>query len=161
MKPFYQRYLDQVAGQEIENALVKGREDLLDFFSRLPPEKISYRYQPEKWSIKEMLGHMIDAERVFAYRAMRFARGDAQALAGFDQDAYISEMNMESRQLETMLVEYQLVREGSIVLFSGFNEEMLQRQGVASGVTFSVQQLGLLISGHERHHMQVLEERYL
>ena len=160
MNPFFQRYLDQVEGQEIENALVKGREDILDFFSRLAPEKISYRYQPEKWSIKEMLGHLIDSERIFAYRALRFARGDGQALSGFDQDDYISEMNMDNRPLESMLVEYQLVREGNIVMFRGFTEDMLARSGTASGESFTVKQMGLLISGHERHHLQVLEERY-
>ena len=104
---------------------------------------------------------MIDAERVFAYRALRFARGDEQALPGFEQDDWIQGMNMESRPLESMLVEYQLVREGSIVLFRGFTEEMLNRTGTASGESFSVQQLGLLISGHERHHLNILEERYM
>lgn len=161
MKPFFQRYLDQVTGSSIEDALLKGREDILDFFSRLPSEKMEYRYEPNKWSIKEVFGHLIDTERIFAYRALRFARGDGQALVGFDQDAYIPHMNLGRRPLENMLVEYQLVREGSIVLFRGFNEEILKSTGIASGETFSVQQLGLLISGHEQHHLKVLEERYV
>ncbi|MEM9723081.1 MAG: DinB family protein [Bacteroidota bacterium] len=161
MNPFYQKYLDQVQNMEIEAALVSGRDALLAFFEVLPPEKINFRYAPGKWTVKEVFGHIIDTERVFAYRALRFARGDKTELPGFDQEAYVPEMNLEHRTLGDMLVEYQMLRESSLYLFRSFSPAIVEKVGTASGTEFTVKQQGLILAGHERHHLQILQERYL
>ena len=161
MNSFYQKYLDQVQDMEIEAALISGRDAMLNFFEELPPEKINFRYEPGKWTVKEVFGHMIDTERVFAYRGLRFARGDKTELPGFDQNTYISEMNLDHRTLGDMLVEYQMLRESSLYLFRSFSPGTLEKTGTASGQVFTVKEQGLILAGHERHHLQILQERYL
>lgn len=127
----------------------------------LPEEKGAYRYAPEKWSIKEVVCHMMDAERIFAYRALRFARNDATPLHGFEENDYAPEANARARTLAQLADEMIRLRATTIDLFASFTPEMLERKGSANGSTISVVNLGYVIAGHETHHRTVLTERYL
>lgn len=145
--------------------LFSGMEDSFQktsaFLRDLPSEKLLFRYQPEKWTIKEMWQHVIDTERVLSYRAMRFSRGDATVLHGFDQNKYAEISRANERNWADILQEYSAVRVSSLMLFRSFNEEMLLRRGMAGRSEASVRALGFLILGHETHHLRVIRERYL
>ena len=117
-------------------------------------------YAPGKWTIKQALGHVIDTERIFAYRALRFARGDQSALAGFEQDGYAANAQVDHRSLDSILDEYAAVRHSSICLYESLNDEELQRHGPASGKEVSVLALGFMTCGHIIHHQDIIEERY-
>ena len=127
----------------------------------IPSEKGDYRYAPGKWSIKELLGHVIDGERIFAYRALRFGRNDQTALNGFEQDDYVAAGAFDKRELSDLIDEFEEVRRATIHLFRGFDETAWTRRGVASENEVSVRALAYIIAGHELHHMGVLRERYL
>lgn len=127
----------------------------------LPEELGEYRYAPEKWSIKELICHMMDAERIFAYRALRFARNDATPLSGFEEADYAPQANAHARTLQQLAEEMTRLRVSTIDLFASFTPEMLQRKGQANNNVISVVNLGYVIAGHETHHRVVLTERYL
>jgi uncharacterized damage-inducible protein DinB len=127
----------------------------------IPESKGEYRYAPGKWSIKELLCHMLDAERVFAYRALRFARNDQTELAGFDEKNYAPNANAHSRTLSQLADEFNRLRLTTIDLFESFTPEMLSRCGKANNNMVSVINLGYIIAGHEVHHRNILIERYL
>jgi len=129
----------------------------------LPEEKLLYRYAPGKWSIKETLVHIVDDERIFAYRALRFARNEKQNLIGFDQDKYVKYSEADSRGLDNIFEEYEAVRRSTIALFSGLPEDSLMRMGHGTG-TFNdatVRALAYHIAGHELHHYNLIREKYL
>ena len=132
----------------------------------LDPEMEKYKslgdqvYAKGKWTLKEILAHLIDSERVFAYRALRFARGDQAHLAGFEQDDYVLESNASNRTVDELYQEFKVVRESSICLFNSLNDKMLQRSGTASDNHVSVVALGFIICGHVIHHQRIIEERY-
>lgn len=127
----------------------------------LSEELGAYRYAPEKWSIKELICHMMDAERIFAYRALRFARNDATPLSGFEETDYAPQANAHARTLQQLAEEMIRLRVSTIDLFSSFTPEMLQRKGRANNNVISVVNLGYVIAGHETHHRVVMTERYL
>ena len=127
----------------------------------IPEELGAYRYAPEKWSIKELICHMMDAERIFAYRALRFARNDATPLSGFEETDYAPQANAHARTLQQLAEEMTRLRVSTIDLFASFTPEMLQRKGQANNNVISVVNLGYVIAGHETHHRVVLTERYL
>lgn len=131
------------------------------FFSEVTEEKLHYRYAEGKWTLKEMLLHIIDTERIMSYRALRFARKDATPLAGFDQDDYVPNSFANERNIKSLLEEYSTVRMASISLFTSFNESALKQIGTSNSNSMSVRALGFIISGHEMHHLQVAKERYL
>src|SRR6185369_8134008 len=140
------------------------QDDLLattDFIRAAPKEKLTYRYADGKWTIKEILGHLIDDERIYAYRALRFARNDQTELAGLEQDAYVIESGANERSLDDLLEEFAVVRRATIALFTSFDDEMLKRCGVASGNVMSVRAIAYHIAGHELRHLNVIRERYL
>ena len=159
---FYANYLAQVSD---EYTLVEELEisvhRLVKFVREIPMDKFDYRYAEGKWTIKDILLHLIDAERVFAYRALRIARNDSTALPGFEEDDYVIFANANQREFESLLQEYKLVREATIALFESFNEEALLRLGMASDCSVSVRAIGYIILGHELHHKNVILERYL
>ena len=129
----------------------------------LPEEKLYFRYAPGKWSIKEILVHIIDDERIFAYRALRFARNEQNNLIGFDQDAYVHYSNADNRDLDNIFEEYEAVRKSTIALFNGLPEESPSRMGHGTG-TFNdatVRALAYHIAGHELHHINLIKEKYL
>lgn len=161
--PYYKSFIEDLAnnGKSIVENLKETSDTLKEVVSNISPDKELYVYEEGKWTIKELLQHIIDCERIFIYRALRFARNDKTELQGFEQDDYNDNVNANGRNLEEMLQEFIIVRQSSIVLFTGFSEEALLRIGKASGSAMSVRALGYLISGHQRHHIQVFQERYL
>jgi hypothetical protein len=135
--------------------------NFVHFVRNIPMDKFDYRYAPGKWTIKDIIQHLIDTERIFAYRALRFSRGDSTPLPGFDETFYGGTARGNERHLTALLNELSLVRHSTIALFKSCNDEELKRTGVASGHTISVRAIGFAIIGHQNHHMKVFEERYL
>ncbi|HLN97398.1 MAG TPA: DinB family protein [Pyrinomonadaceae bacterium] len=131
------------------------------FFRFLPTEKLTYRYAEGKWTVKEILAHVIDDERIYSYRALRFARNDTTELPGFDQDAYAIYSGANERAIEDLLQEFATVRNATVSLFESFDEKALLRKGVASGNIISVRAAAYHIAGHELRHLNVIKERYL
>ncbi len=141
--------------------LQRNAEILANLYRSLPEERLLYRPAAGKWTMKEILNHLIDDERIFANRALRIARGDATELPGFDQDLYTKNSNANARDIETMLDEYADVRRSSIALFASFTDEMLLRPGTADGHSVTVRGLIYHVAGHEQHHLNIIRERYL
>lgn len=158
---YYQTYLEKTNSSELKEGLRNNRDKVLLFFNNIPSEKYEFRYEVGKWTIKEMLLHCIDTERIFAYRALRVARQDQTPLPGFDQDAYAEPSKANNRSFESLLNEYKSVRAATISLFDSFDDDMLLAKGFASNSPISVRALGFIIMGHENHHCDVLKERYL
>jgi len=127
----------------------------------LPEEKLLYRYAPEKWTIKEVLVHIIDDERIYAYRALRFARNDKTELPGFEQDDYTLASGANERSLESIFEEYEAVRLSTIAMFNSFSEEALLRKGIANNNMATVRALAWHIAGHEIHHLNIIKQYYL
>ncbi|WP_400190637.1 DinB family protein [Hymenobacter sp. B81] len=134
---------------------------LHQLLGELSEAQAGFRYAPGKWSIKQVVLHLADAERIFAYRALRFARADAQELPGFDENAYADHSAADERSLVSLLQEYAAVRQATLTLFGSFSAEQLDRPGRANGNPASARALLYLIAGHEAHHLAVLAERYL
>ncbi len=124
-------------------------------------EKLLFRYAPGKWTIKELLVHIVDDERIYAYRAMCFARNEKKALPGFEQDEYAANSAANERSIESILEEYEAVRYSTIALYKGFTEDALLRSGIANDNRVTVRALGYHIAGHELHHMNIIKEKYL
>lgn len=158
---FYEGYISLIEGNEIFAALKDQLIDTQNLLSNIPEERGTYRYAEGKWSIKELIGHVIDTERIMAYRALRFARNDARPIDGFDQDPYIENADFNSCKLSDLAVELKLVRESNILMFKNLSEEAWMRTGIASENPVSVRALAYIIAGHEKHHINILKERYL
>lgn len=161
LPPFYRNYVSFVEQLEMLPALKASAEAAQTLIRKIPEEKGIYRYAEGKWSIKELICHMMDAERIFAYRALRFARNDHTPLAGFEENDYATQANAHARTLEQLAREMQNLRATTIDLFSSFTSEMLQRTGTANNSLVSVVNIGYIIAGHETHHCSVLKQRYL
>jgi hypothetical protein len=159
--PDYQGYVNQVSENEILPVLRSQLDDLDVLLDRVAPEKETYRYAEGKWSIREIVGHLIDGERVFGYRAFCIARGEKQNLPGFDQDDYMLTAPYDQIDLENLLSELRLIRLGNIAMFRTFDEESWSRVGTANGNEITTRALAFIMAGHLRHHMNVLRERYL
>jgi len=160
--PYYQPYIDKAEiSQSFGDALTSNGLLTHDFYKAIPKNKLDYVYEKGKWTIKEILLHLIDAERVFAYRALRISRQDKTELAGFDQDDYVTTGNAVNRSIESLISEYKSVRQSTISLFNSFSDNDLKAIGTASGSIVSVRAIGHIIIGHENHHRQIIEERYL
>lgn len=158
---FYKKYVAHVQDQDVLKALQSSHALLVDLLSSVAEEKGEYRYAEGKWSIKELICHMMDAERIFAYRALRFARNDSTALHGFEENDYAPQANAHGRTMKQLIQEMKSLRVTSIDLFTSFTPEMLQRKGTANKNQLSVINLGYIIAGHETHHRSILTERYL
>jgi uncharacterized damage-inducible protein DinB len=158
--PFYGTYVSRITAANPGEALEKSLDEALLFFQEIPEEKANHRYQPEKWSVKELLQHVIDTERIMAYRALRFARKDATELSGYDEDAYVDALDMQDKKLEEVYEEYVSQRKATISLFRSFTNDALLRQGKANGQPVSVRALAYIIAGHQKHHFQIVKERY-
>ncbi len=157
---FYAGYVSHVPPCDIIAALASQGKISIDVLRGLTEEASTYRYGPDKWSIKQVVGHMIEAERVFVYRALSFSRNESQPLPGYEQDDYVDAANYDDQTWSHLLEEMRAVREATILFFRGLNDEMMERTGMASGVSFSVRALAYIIVGHERHHLRILQERY-
>jgi hypothetical protein len=158
---YYHSYIDKVPEGDVIALLSTELERTLGLLGRVPSERADYRYASDKWSIKEVVGHVIDSERMFAYRSLSFARNDPARLPSFEQDDYVRYSNASRRPLRELAEELESVRKSNVLLFKGFDEEMWTRRGVASDVSFTVRTFPYIIVGHEIHHRRVLEERYL
>ena len=159
--PYYNTYISQVPEGDIIEILGKQLEETVHLLKDISEEKVLYRYAPDKWSVKELIGHVIDAERVFAYRALNIARNDKSELPGMEQDDYVKFARFDDLLLTDLLEEFRHVRQANISLFKSFDEEMQMRKGIASGCEFTVRTFPFIIAGHEKHHQNVLKERYL
>ncbi|MBL0046495.1 MAG: DinB family protein [Bacteroidetes bacterium] len=159
--PYYQRYIDLVKGDNPIKALENQIIAMQAFLSEIPEDKENYRYAEGKWSIKEIIGHLIDTERIFGYRALSFARKEKTPLPGFEENDYVAAANFEKRSFYNLVHEYNLVRESHLALFKSFDEQALSQVGNANGNDMSVRAIIFTIAGHELHHLQVIRERYL
>lgn len=159
---YYAPYVQSVSN---EYTLIEELEisvhRLIKFVQNIPLDKFDYRYADGKWTIKDILQHLIDAERIFAYRALRFSRNDQTQLASFDEDEYVIEANANRRSIQDLLTELAVVRQSTLSLFRSFSQEELLRNGIASNNPMSVRALGFVIIGHQNHHQRIFEERYL
>lgn len=158
---YYQKYIDLVKGDDIFRILVEQNMDSQNVLNSFSESKGNYKYAEGKWTVKEVIGHMMDVERIFAYRALCIARGETNPLPGMDQDMYVSNGSFNKRQLFDLNYEYRLLRESNILLFGGFDKSVLQNKGTASGYEVTVLALMFMTVGHEKHHLNVLMERYI
>jgi uncharacterized damage-inducible protein DinB len=158
---YYDRYIAKVPEGNLISLLREQAVETVTMLQDLSPHQANYAYAPGKWSVKEVVGHITDAERIFAYRALRISRHDQTPLASFDENAYVEHANFGSRSLADLLEEFQLVRASSIHLAKSMDAETLALRGMASGHAVSVRALFYIIAGHERHHAGLLRERYL
>jgi uncharacterized damage-inducible protein DinB len=158
---FYKNYVSHVQDLNMLDALSSSIAKTVGLLQPIDEAMGEYRYAPGKWSVKELLCHIMDAERIFAYRALRFSRNDATPLSGFEENDYAPQANAHSRSLQQLLLEMKNLRTTSIDLFSAMTPEMLQRKGTANNKLISVVNIGYIIAGHETHHRNILTDRYL
>jgi hypothetical protein len=158
---YYQGYIDKVPEGTIVENLKKSIAETKEIVSTVSESKGDYAYAESKWTIKELLCHMIDVERVMSYRALCIARNDTTSFPGFDHDNYVVESNANARTIADLMEEFEAVRMATISQFQHFTDEMLTRIGTASNNPASPRALGYIIAGHEAHHMSILKERYL
>lgn len=159
--PYYQTYVDKTSDENIIEGLKNNLVTMVQFFESIPLDKLNFCYQIGKWTIKDILLHIIDTERIFAYRALRIAREDKTAMAGFNQDDFVFTADASSRTIESLVNEYKTVRKSTISLFDSFGENQLRKSGTASDSMISVRAIGYIITGHENHHKEIIQERYL
>jgi hypothetical protein len=159
--PYYGRYVSLVPEGDILETLTRQLDSTLSLLGGIDEEKAAWRYAADKWSIKELVGHIIDTERIFAYRALRFARNDRTELSGFEQDDYARYAGFDRRSLRDIVQEFEFVRRANLLMLNHLDNEAWQRRGVASGGEVSVRALAFIMAGHEQHHMQILRTRYL
>lgn len=159
---YYARYIDTISNAtDLKTGFEEDKKRVIDFFSSVPKEKLEYRYQPKKWSIKEILQHIIDTERIFMYRLLRIARKDTTALAGFDQDIFIEPSEANNKSIEELLHEFTTTRLYSINLINSISETNLKNMGTASNTSISARACAFILLGHSIWHINVIKERYL
>jgi hypothetical protein len=159
--PFYAGYVSKVPDGDVLDLLARQADETAALLSGLSETQAAFRYAPGKWSVKQVVGHIADAERVFAYRALRIARADQTPLASFDENAWMPNANFDARTLADLLSELRAVRQSTLALYRSFTPEAVVRRGTASQKDISVRALVYITAGHERHHVGVLREKYL
>ena len=158
---FFQRYIDLAPEEDVVAALEAQGQETAALLAGLSEEQASQRYAPDKWSIKQLVGHVSDGERVFAYRALAIARGETRALPGFDQDPYVANSGADERSISDLAGELAAVRRANLMMLRALPDEAWHRVGTASDNPISVRAIAYIILGHERHHANILRERYL
>ncbi|WP_296381443.1 DinB family protein [Winogradskyella sp.] len=159
---YYLRYINKLSNKtELRKGFKNGKDTLIDFFKSIPKEKLTHRYQPEKWSIKEVLQHLIDTERIFMYRCFRIARQDKTALAGYDQDEYITPSGADEKTIANLLNEFTTSRNHSISLLNSLTDDDLSFIGNSSGNAMSARAAAFTVIGHDIWHKEVIENKYL
>ena len=158
--PYYDRYISLIGDDDIIEVLEEQRKKSEKFLKTFTEKQGNYSYADGKWTMKEVLGHVIDTEKIMAYRALAFARGEKQSLPGFEQDDYVAESNFNNRSLADLINEFLTVRDSNIILFKSFDEKILNRRGIASESEVTVLALIYIIAGHEKHHMKILRKKY-
>jgi uncharacterized damage-inducible protein DinB len=159
--PYYERYISLVKTDDIITTLQKQPQDTQALLRPLSAQQAGFRYAPGKWSVKEVLGHMNDTERILSYRALRIGRGDKTPIEGFEQDDYVPNGRFDQRALEDLLDEFLTIRKATIQLFSHFDPAAAERRGTANQKQISARALAYIIAGHELHHRRILQEKYL
>lgn len=157
---FYAPYLEALEAGHVLDILRAQRDEICTLIQSLDDEQASHRYEEGKWSVKQVLGHLVDNERIFAYRALFLARKGGGTLPGYDQEEYVEAANFDTHDLKSLEAEYRGLRRSSLQLFQGFSETMLRQTGTVDGNIMSVRAIPFIIAGHERHHMNVLSRRY-
>jgi len=158
---FYHNYINQVKENDLMTAFANQTPALINFLGSVPKEKYDYSYAPGKWTVKEVLQHLIDGERIFCYRALRFARKDPTPLPGFDENLFAETAKADKRKWDDLIEELKAVRRSSELLFGSFDEEQLNASGVSNNHSNYVLGFGYITVGHSLHHMKVISERYL
>ncbi|MGB2590719.1 MAG: DinB family protein [Candidatus Acidiferrum sp.] len=157
---YYEKYISLVPGNDVTSALESQRLQTMQLFAGRSEREGNFRYGPNKWTVKQVLGHVTDTERIFAYRALRIARADNTPLPGFEQDGFVSNGGFNDRTLANLAEEFALVRGATLALFRSLGQEAWLRRGTASNNEVTVRALAYMTAGHELHHRQILEERY-
>jgi DinB superfamily len=159
--PYYERYISLVPDDDIQATLAAQKDEISSLVSGLPEEKGTYAYADGKWTVKELLSHVIDGERIFSYRALRISRGDKTPIEGFEQDDYIANSNANNRSFADLVDEFTFERAANLRLFANFTDENSKRVGTASDNPVSARAIAYIMAGHVRHHIGILKERYL
>jgi hypothetical protein len=159
--PYYGKYVSLVPEGDVVETLARQSGETLALLRSIPESRAGHAYEPGKWSIRQLVGHVIDAERIFAYRALAIARGDRASLPGMDQDEYMEHAGFDGRTLESLCEEFEHVRRANVLMLRGLDAEAWARRGVASDNEVTVLALAHIIAGHELHHVNVLRARYL
>ena len=157
---FYQTYINYTSGKDYSILVQQYNDRIIDSWNAIPLEKINFAYAPDKWTIKQMFQHVIDTERIFAYRALAIARKETISIPGFDENAYAKNATAANRNWKEMLAEWKILRQSTNMLFNSFTEEDWKQKGIASENPMSVNALSFIIFGHALHHLHVLKERY-
>jgi uncharacterized damage-inducible protein DinB len=158
--PYYERYVSLVAGDVVET-LERQAAETASLLGTLSDEQGDARYEPGKWSVKELIGHLADSERIFSYRLLRVARADRTPIEGFDQDPYVANSNADARTLRSLAAEFGHIRAATLALVRSLDDAAWSRAGIANENEITVRALAHIIAGHEAHHMRILRERYL
>jgi uncharacterized damage-inducible protein DinB len=158
---FYKTYIQELEEVELIEDLEICLHEFIKFVQNIPMDKFDYQYEEGKWTIKEIIQHLIDSERVFSYRALRISRNDKTPLPGFDENEYVTNSNGKERSLQSLLTEMAVVRQSTLSLFNSFSQEQLTKIGIASNREVSVRAIGFIIIGHQKHHQKIFIERYL
>ena len=159
--PYFEKYTSLVQGNNIIASLTNQIQNTRALLKGLSEDQGNFRYAPDKWSIKEVIGHLIDTERIFAYRALRFARHDQTHLSSFDENAFVTNSNYTSRHLAGIAEEFDVVRQNSVYLFKNLDQDIWLRSGPVSDYQITVRALAYVIAGHELHHLNIIRSRYL
>jgi hypothetical protein len=159
--PYFSNYIDRVQSSDLLEDLERQAREIAELCGGLSEAQGDYRYAPGKWSIKEVLGHLIDTERVFGFRALWFARGAPTELPGFEQDDFVRIADFDGRSVESLISEFGHLRRSTVDLLSSFGDAEWDRSGISSGAPLSVRAIGYILAGHVIHHQEILEERYL
>lgn len=159
--PSYSDYIERAAAADLRDLLPRQIEVLHSLLDRLSDEQACFRFGPQEWSVKEMIGHVDDVERVFSYRLLRISRGDGTPLPGFDQNDYVRESNFDQRSMQDILMEFEFLRRANLIMINNLTDAMLDLRGTASGFTVSVRGLIYMIPGHVEHHIASLHQNYL
>lgn len=157
---FYHGYINKIKQQNLFAALNENSKELFAYLEAIPQEKTTYSYAPGKWTVKQVVQHLMDAERVFVYRALRFSRADQTPLPGFDENAFADNADAAHISWESLLEEFRLLRRSTELFFAGLTDEQLQRVGIASEQSCSALAFGFITAGHAAHHLDVFKERY-
>lgn len=158
---YYQQYIDEIKGDDIFRILIEQNLESQNVLNSFSESKGNYKYAEGKWTVKQVIGHLMDVERIFAYRALCIARGETSPLPGMDQDTYVANGNFNKRQIFDLVYEYRLLRESNILLFGSFDKSILHNRGIASNYEVTVLALMFMTAGHEKHHLKVLTEKYM
>jgi hypothetical protein len=159
--PYQEAYLNTVQGNNVMKVLEEQLKTVPEFLKSIPEDKGKYSYSEGKWTINEVIEHITDTERIFAYRALCIARGERKVLPGFDQDAYVKGANSDNKKLFDLIEDYRKVRESNLSLFKSFSEDVINKRGNINDYQITVNAILYIIAGHANHHLYVLKERYL